>query len=81
MKRKLSFVLFCLLFTIKLCFGQTGNPILIDTAKSYSISEHGYFYEDKKLKATSLGYLGFILATIKILFFAAVIDCSSPQTS
>ncbi|MBT2562440.1 7TM diverse intracellular signaling domain-containing protein [Pedobacter sp. ISL-64] len=31
------------------CFAQQGNPILIDTAKKFNISEHGYFYEDKNL--------------------------------
>lgn len=32
-----------------MCFAQQGNPILIDTAKKFNISKHGYFYEDKNL--------------------------------
>ncbi len=34
------------------CFGQHGNPILIDTASDFKFSEHGYFYEDKNLHAS-----------------------------
>ncbi|TKC12675.1 histidine kinase [Pedobacter polaris] len=33
-------------------FGQSNNPVLIDTARKYSISKHGYFYEDRNLTAT-----------------------------
>lgn len=35
---------------LRVCFAQQGNPILIDTAKKFNISKHGYFYEDKKFK-------------------------------
>lgn len=37
------------LHPFRVCFAQQGNPILIDTAKKFNISEHGYFYEDKHL--------------------------------
>lgn len=38
--------------SVHLCSAQTGNPILIDTAKKFSISKHGYFYEDQHLNLT-----------------------------
>ncbi|SDG04356.1 Signal transduction histidine kinase [Pedobacter terrae] len=44
----------CLFFLLpfQVCFAQQGNPIQIDTAKKFSISKHGYFYEDKNLNLT-----------------------------
>lgn len=42
---------FLILFTF-LGFAQNGRPILIDSTSSYDIRNHGYFYEDKGLKAT-----------------------------
>ncbi|MFC1222638.1 7TM diverse intracellular signaling domain-containing protein [Pedobacter sp. BG31] len=46
------FLISALLLTACLCAAQQGNPILIDTAKKFSISKHGYFYEDKNLNLT-----------------------------
>jgi len=46
------FLITALLLTACLCAAQQGNPILIDTAKKFSISKHGYFYEDKNLNLT-----------------------------
>jgi len=42
-------LLLFLLLLCNLCFAQQGNPILIDTAKKFNISRHGYFYEDRNL--------------------------------
>ncbi|WP_343522683.1 7TM diverse intracellular signaling domain-containing protein [Pedobacter sp.] len=42
-------LLLFLLLPFHLCFAQQGNPILIDTAKKFDISRHGYFYEDRNL--------------------------------
>lgn len=42
-------------FLILLTFlgvAQNGRPILIDSSSAYDIRNHGYFYEDKGLKAT-----------------------------
>ncbi|MFD2285091.1 histidine kinase [Pedobacter petrophilus] len=49
MNKKLFKLILILFLPIKFCFAQTGHPILIDTAKKFSISKHGYFYEDKNL--------------------------------
>ncbi|QNR84177.1 histidine kinase [Pedobacter riviphilus] len=46
---KVFFLFLFLLFQLQVCFAQQGSPILIDTAKKFNISEHGYFYEDKNL--------------------------------
>ncbi|MBO9673398.1 MAG: histidine kinase [Sphingobacteriaceae bacterium] len=42
-------LLLFLLLPFHLCLAQQGNPILIDTAKKFNISKHGYFYEDRNL--------------------------------
>lgn len=46
---KVFFLFLLFLNPLRVCFAQQGNPILIDTAKKFNISKHGYFYEDKNL--------------------------------
>ncbi|WP_293744996.1 7TM diverse intracellular signaling domain-containing protein [uncultured Pedobacter sp.] len=46
---KVFFLFLFFLIPLRICFAQQGNPILIDTAKKFNISKHGYFFEDKNL--------------------------------
>jgi len=46
---KVFFLFLFLLNPFHICFSRQGNPILIDTAKRFNISKHGYFFEDKNL--------------------------------
>lgn len=46
---KVFFLFLFFLIALRICFAQQGNPILIDTAKKFNISKHGYFFEDKNL--------------------------------
>ncbi|MCX2432092.1 7TM diverse intracellular signaling domain-containing protein [Pedobacter sp. GR22-10] len=52
MNKNLFNLILLIFLSLRLCSAQTGNPILIDTALKYSISKHGYFYEDKHLNLT-----------------------------
>ncbi len=54
MSNKLNFYILFFVFIIQssICFAQLKNPIQIDTARKFSITNHGYFYEDRTLNAT-----------------------------
>lgn len=52
MNKNLFTLLFFFYLPFSFCLAQNGHPILIDTATKFSISTHGYFYEDKNLDLT-----------------------------